>query len=66
MSKSLVYSCLYLRDVEKSYKWVNLERCEKNFDSPAEIESLEISHLDSKYICRQCVAKLKNRCGQIV
>ena len=66
MSKSLVYCCLCLHDVEKSYKRVNLERCKKNFDSLAEIESLEISHLDSKYICRQCVVKLKNRCGQIV
>lgn len=55
-----------MRDVEKSYKRVNLDRCKKNFDSLAEIESLKISHLDSKYICRQCVVKLKKRCGLII
>ena len=54
MSDSLVCCCLCLRDIEKSYERVNLEKCKKDFDSLAEIESLEISHLDSKYICRQC------------
>ena len=66
MSKSLVYCRLLMRDVEKSYKRVNLDRCKKNFDSLAEIESLKISYLDSKYICRQCVVKLKKRCGLII
>ena len=66
MSDSLVCCCLCLRDIEKSYERVNLERCKKDFDSLAEIESLEISHRDSKYICRQCVAKLKKRRGLII
>ena len=41
MSDSLVCCCLCLRDIEKSYERVNLERCRKDFDSLAEIESLD-------------------------
>ena len=66
MSDSLVCCCLCLRDIEKSYERVNLERCKKDFDSLAEIESLEISHRDRKYICRQCVAKLEKSRGLII
>ena len=57
MSDSPVNCCLCLRDIEKSYERLILERCSKDFDILAEIESLELSPLDSKYICRQCVAK---------
>ena len=41
MSDSLVCCCLCVRDIEKSYERVNLEKCKKDFDSLAEIESLD-------------------------
>ena len=61
MSDSPVNCCLCLRDIEKSYEWLILERCSKDFDILAEIESLELSSLDSKYICRQCVADFSSK-----
>ena len=66
MSDSPVNCCLCLRDIEKSYERLILERCSKDLDILAEIESLELSSLDSKYICRQCVAKLKKRRGLLI
>ena len=66
MCDSPVNCCLCLRDIEKSYERLILERCSKDFDILAEIESFEISPLDSKYICRQCVAKLKKRRGLLI
>ena len=66
MSDSPVNCCLCLRDIEKSYERLILERCSEDFVILAEIESLELSPLDSKYICRQCVVKLKKRRGLLI
>ena len=53
------------RDIEKSHERVLLVKGWKQFDVIAEIASLDLSlrSIENKYICRNCVAKLKKRRG---
>ena len=63
MSDSSVYCNLCYRVIEKRNERVLLSKGWKQFDVVTEIESLEISlrSTENKYICRNCVAKLKKR-----
>ena len=60
-SDSSVYRNLCCRVIEKRNERVLLSKGWKQFDVATEIESLEISlrSTENKYICRDCVAKLK-------
>ena len=63
MSDSSVYCNLCCRVIEKRNERVLLSKGWKQFDVLSEIESLEISlrSTENKYVCRNCVAKLKKR-----
>ena len=63
MSDSSVYCNLCSRVIEKINERVLLSKRWKQFDVVSEIESLEISlrSTENKYVCRNCVAKLKKR-----
>ena len=63
MSDSSVYCNLCCRVIEKINERVLLSKRWKQFDVVSEIESLEISlrSTENKYVCRNCVAKLKKR-----
>ena len=61
MSDSSVYCNLCYRVIEKRNERVLLSKGWKQFDVVTEIESLEISlrSTENKYVCRNCVVKLK-------
>lgn len=61
MSHSSVYCNLCCCVIEKRNKRVLLSKGWKQFNIFTKIESLEISlrSIENKYVCRNCVAKLK-------
>ena len=61
MPDSSVFCNLCCCDIEKSNERVLLVKGWKQFDVIAEIASLDLSlrSVENKYICRNCVAKLK-------
>ena len=63
MSDSSMYCNLYCRVIEKRNERVLLSKGWKQFDVLSETESLEISlrSTENKYVCRNCVTKLKKR-----
>ena len=63
MPDSSVFCNLCCRVIEKSHKKVLLVKGWKQFDVIAEIASLDLSlrSIENKYICRNCVVKLKKR-----
>ena len=65
MPDSSVFCNLCCRVIEKSHERVLLVKGWKQFDVIAEIASLDLSlrSIENKYICRNCVAKLKKRRG---
>ena len=67
MSDSSVYCNLCCRVIEKRNERVLLSKGWKQFDVVSEIEILEISlrSTENKYVCRNCVAKLKKRLSLI-
>ena len=62
MSDLSVYCNLCCRVIKKRNERVLLSKGWKQFDVLTEIESLEISLqlTENKYVCRNCVPKLKN------
>ena len=59
----LIRPCIVIYAVGSSKRETKLSKGWKQFDVLSEIESLEISlrSTENKYVCRNCVAKLKKR-----